>query len=62
MTDVWRVTPAPAVEGEVPKWNIFFGMAMQGIWFESREEAEDFVREQLDEGWSSEWMSARRRK
>ena len=57
MPNVWRIKPMPTA-GDVPKWDIFRGMDMEGTGFESLDEAEDFVREQVGEGWSSEWPTA----
>lgn len=49
MPDVWRAKE----NGET--WDVYCGDELCGIEFGSREAAEDFMREFLPEGWTTEW-------
>ncbi len=55
MPNIWRVKLGGLIRGDVPTWNVYCGKELIGIEFESYDEADDFVREHLSEGWTSDW-------
>ena len=56
--DVWKVKPGTPTKIGAKTWDVYHGSEHMGTEFLSREEAEDFMREFLPEGWSTDWPTA----
>lgn len=56
--DIWRIKPGALTDKGGETWDVYCGDEHMGTEFESQDEAEDFIREHLDEGWSTDWPGA----